>query len=395
MISKLIFTVLLFLIAPSFVNSEGSVVIIGGALQTNNDQVYNKIIDLAGGKHNIRLAIFPTASGTPTKTSLLYQQDFIGYGVAQDNIHIIPLAIKDDPTTKELDESQWIKNGNDQKVATTVAKCNAAFFVGGDQERYIRAFFDNGEETAVLKSIRKLYSNGGVLAGTSAGAAIMSDPMIYGGDNLTAMIAGTVTTGKGCGFFTLGIVDQHFMQRGRYGRLLVAAIQHNKIGFGIDENTALVTSTGKISVVGQNGVLIMDTRHAKIDPHSGGTKVQHVILHYLQAGDEVEWSSQKLKPNTAKQKITTPYYQQSVSSTDIFSTDCLRKLITQGVVDNSQKQATGVSFLIDEQGKGTKWVLRGNRKTFGYWGKVDGVSHYSAWNVILDVFPIKIRLTEY
>ena len=113
----------------------------------------------------------------------------------------------------------------------------------------------DGKDTVVLKVIRKIYENGAVLGGTSAGAAVMSNPMIASGTSVGALTDGVhilknfdqdtgddqlfLTTGLG--FFTHGIVDQHFLERGRFGRLLVAT-QYNKTryGFGIDENSAMV-----------------------------------------------------------------------------------------------------------------------------------------------------------
>ncbi|MCL4866761.1 MAG: cyanophycinase, partial [Gemmatimonadales bacterium] len=139
---------------------------------------------------------------------------------------------------------------------------------------------------------------GAVIGGTSAGAAVMSAVMITGDerrqggsrpvtdDNWLTIEADNVVTTRGFGFLTNAVVDQHFLRRKRYGRLLSLALDHpTLLGVGIDEGTALeVGPDGKWTVRGMSTVLIVDPRRA--DANAAGGTVRGAALHVLRAGDE-------------------------------------------------------------------------------------------------------------
>src|SRR5690606_20075971 len=131
--------------------------------------------------------------------------------------------------------------------------------VGGDQSRVPEALYRaNDDPTLVMQSITEVHLAGGGVCGSSAGAAIMSDPMITGGTSSSALARGYSYTGgngvglgKGLGFFPGAQFDQHHLVRGRLGRLVVATEGSGfNRGYGIDENTALVidhnTGLGKV-----------------------------------------------------------------------------------------------------------------------------------------------------
>ncbi len=140
---------------------------------------------------------------------------------------VLPLAVKNDKRSKDVDESEWASNGNDLEVAKSVNGLTGIWFVGGDQT-YITDVLLNDDQSAtlVLENLWAAYYGGAVIGGTSAGAAIMSDVMIAGGDSLGALTNGYVTdyddssldyqnqggliVEKGLGFFKYGIIDQHF-----------------------------------------------------------------------------------------------------------------------------------------------------------------------------------------
>ena len=110
------------------------------------------------------------------------------------------------------------------------------------------ALVRGGRETPVLQALRALHAGGGLIAGSSAGAAMMSERMLLGGTSLESVVHGLTENpdrpglllGPGLGFFRFGMLDQHFIKRGRLGRLIVAMAKTGvQKGFGIDENTAL------------------------------------------------------------------------------------------------------------------------------------------------------------
>lgn len=225
----------LVLLLPFLFGQEirpGTLVIIGGGLDSSNAGVYREFVDSGGGPKQIRIAIIPAGSADPWSSARSYISDFRNHGVPPSSVEIFPVACIDDPSTPETDESSWARNAFRPEVARRIAGCNAVFFVGGDQARY-RAVLQNrsGEDSPLLAGIRRILREGGVLGGTSAGAAIMSDPMICDGTSLGALRFGVtpengpgVCMSSGLGFFRHGLVDQHFLKRGRLGRLVVALL---------------------------------------------------------------------------------------------------------------------------------------------------------------------------
>src|SRR5689334_19230508 len=135
----------------------------------------------------------------------------------------------------------------------------AIFFTGGDQMKITSQIGD----TPVYKRIREIYDEGGVIAGTSAGASVMSETMLVkGGDEQSHVIGDSVRMAPGLGLISGVIIDQHFMERGRLGRLLGAVSQNPKnLGIGIDERTAIVVERENgFYVLGSGAVYVIDGR---------------------------------------------------------------------------------------------------------------------------------------
>lgn len=392
------------------IDSKGSLVIIGGALSPDNEEVYNRFIELGGGSESIKIAIMPTASSSPTTSAESYKADFIYYGVPEENIRIFPIAVKDDRNTDDIDESTWAENGFSEEIAKEMEKYNAVFFVGGDQLRIVNCLVDiEGNDGPVLKTIRKIYENGGVIGGTSAGAAIMSDPMICGGTSLGALIQGVtyednygiegdnrVFITKGLGFLQDSIVDQHFLARGRLGRLITACFdQKINIGYGVDENTAVIVVGNEIEVVGENGVIIADISEALKDPDSVKMRATGIKLHYLEQGDKYNIESKEITINEAK--VTTlgyEYYYGNSMYTDIFGPYSMVDAITIDLVDNEANECVGIAFDMENENKGIgcKLIFKKGQDTEGFWGKINGRETYAATNVYLDIVPIEIKM---
>jgi cyanophycinase len=167
-----------------------------------------------------------------------------------------------------------------------VASADAIFFTGGDQQ-YVTALLGGSPVDLTMKERIK---DGILLAGTSAGAAMMSGAMIIGGDGATAPRAGGVKLGPGMNLIPDTIIDTHFSQRGRHGRLLTA-IAHDPqlLGIGIDERTAMRLQGRAMRVLGNGCVTAMDGRKVthtdlvdKGDDRPVG--ILDVCLHVLPAG---------------------------------------------------------------------------------------------------------------
>ena len=155
--------------------------IVGGGLEANNKSVFQQLIRLSGGVEKAVIAVIPSASATPMQSYVYFRNILISYGIKPGNINLVPVALIDDDSTKDVDESKWKENGNDPRVAELVRKCTAVWFSGGDQARTMKTLVRaNGSHTPVLDAVWQVYLSGGVIGGTSAGAAIMSEVMIGG-----------------------------------------------------------------------------------------------------------------------------------------------------------------------------------------------------------------------
>ncbi len=309
---------------------KGSLVIAGGGVEPDNSDLYSKLVTLAGGAENASFAVIPAAGGVPVQSFVLIRSTLISYGVNPDSIHLIPVAVIDDDSTLDVDESQWKGNAFDRELALKIRECSAVWFTGGDQARVIQALYSDGKASPVLQSVWEVFRRGGVVGGTSAGAAIMSDPMIYSGSSTGAMSpqnhpGDTLEMGKGLGFFNRGLVDQHFEARARIGRLIVALRRLSKdnpsfsgLGFGVDENTALVfyPSQSKVEVAGASGVTIVDISNADFNGSAGfynasmPLSVSGIRIDYLTNGDSYKLDSKTVTCADDKSPIYSPNDKQ-------------------------------------------------------------------------------------
>jgi len=398
--------------------AKGSLVIIGGGLDSALDRVYRRFIELGGGVENIRLAIIPAGSIEPAVSGRENAADFIRLGVPAEHIRVFPLSVLDDPTTKEVDETQWARNGSDETLAADMLNFTAVYFVGGDQIRYNQTLKTaGGGDTPLLASIRKIYIDGGVIGGSSAGAAMMCDPMICDGFSMKALSAGAafkpdscpeargVSLSSGLGFFSGGLVDQHFLKRGRIGRLLIAlyAIRRFSLGIGIDEDTAAVCRGDAVEVLGSSGILVVDAAAAKAAGDfawstENGFRAKGIVLHYLEEGDVYNTATRTPLPLPARKPVEKGK-EANVSyplETNIFAPDAFRNMLVDGTAENQQGETSGIAFTLDSQGRGTgsQWTLRKTEKTAGLYASIKDVDTYSVTYVSLDVQPVSLRVKK-
>lgn len=371
--------------------ANGTLVIIGGNLETNNAEVYNQMIDLAGGKEKAIIGIFPTASGSMTSSESM-KQDFEAYGIPSDRVRII-----------DITEKNYPDKVNNAEVAKSVSECTGLFFVGGDQSRITKAFYNvDGTNTKVLDAVWEVYKEGGMIGGTSAGAAIMSNPMIQNATSLEAFELGVTYDGekpglwvtKGLGFFEGGIVDQHFSKRGRIGRLVVALV-HEKInyGFGIDENSAMVVKGSEIQVIGASGMFLVDV--SKVTTTKSGA-YKNVDVSYIEKGDQYNFVTKKFTLDKSKTLIPKgeEYYEGNALNTNIFGSDAAKFALLDDLVDNTATEFRGMAFSLDKEnkGRGVTVVFSKTANTEGYYDATEYAS--SALHVRMDILPIEVKVKE-
>lgn len=175
------------------------------------------------------------------------------------------------------------------------------FFSGGDQLKITSQIGD----TPVFDRLCEIYNRGGIIAGTSAGASVMCETMLVKGSGRETHRIGDLHMAPGLGFIRDVIIDQHFAERGRMGRLL-GAIAHNpaKLGIGIDEDTAIVVENeSRFEVIGSGGVYIADATDVSYSNIAEGYRnetlsIHNVHLHVLSAGDQFDLKTRRPTPGS-------------------------------------------------------------------------------------------------
>lgn len=219
--------------------SSRQLVIIGGAEDKEGDcQILREFVRRAGGT-KARIVIMTAATELPREVGENYIRVFERLGA--EEVRIVDTETREDASSSTALEA--------------VRKATGIFFTGGDQARITSVIKD----TELDAAIHKRFCEGVVIGGTSAGAAVMPDVMIVEGDSETNPRIEIVYMGPGLAFLPGVVIDQHFSQRGRLGRLLSALAQQPAVlGFGIDENTAMVVTDNQIEVIGEGSITVVD-----------------------------------------------------------------------------------------------------------------------------------------
>jgi cyanophycinase len=224
-----------------------TLLIIGGAEdKVGRATVLRRFVRLAGGR-NARIVVIPSASAFPDEAVQTYNEAFGRLGA--------PQVVVINPRSRAAAAASTLVEAMDD--ATGV------FMTGGNQLKLSQLFVG----TPAAEAISRAHERGAVVAGTSAGASIMSSFMIsLGSDGVTPRQRSSQLT-SGLGLLPGVIIDQHFDERARYGRLMsLVASSPNLLGMGIDEDTAAEVRDGrKLTVVGSGAVFVVDARSAVSD----------------------------------------------------------------------------------------------------------------------------------
>lgn len=261
--------------APSGPAVKGHLVIAGGGPQP--DSTYARFFELAGGRGKARIVVLPMAS-SDKDAGLELTEDFRKMGAASSERIVLDHAAADTDA-----------------AAGRLRGVTGVWFGGGDQVLLTAAIGGTKTEAA----IHEIYRTGGVVGGTSAGAAVMSTPMLTGDekhpggdrplakdsrDAYVTIARDNVVTQNGFALVRGVIVDQHFVRRRRNNRLLSLVLEHpSMVGVGIDEATALeVEPDGTWRILGKSVAVVYDARQSAITPPGapalGATDVRVAVL---------------------------------------------------------------------------------------------------------------------
>ncbi len=377
----------------------GSLVIMGGSERFRNGEIWEEIRDLAGGP-GAKIAVFPTACTDPIRDARKLMTTLKKFDLEP---FLVPLAAKgfDIEPAACVQDTEWVER---------VRNADGVFFIGGRQDRIVDSLTAaDGSKTPMLEAVWNVYRQGGVIAGTSAGAAVMSRMMYRDGPNPLTALRNGVTDGKelgaGLGFLDRDwFVDQHALVRGRFARTIVAMhSQGIEFGLGVDENTALIVENGnKARVVGHKGVLLIKLSEAKRDRSIKGFNLKNVQLSYLDQGDAIDLDTHKVTPADEKMddqildpnsEDFDPYYNHAMFYADVLG-NCVVPDLLGRLIDNKNSEAIGLAFnagdALSEPSDGFEFKFYRGKDSIGWFTADYGGEDYTVLNIHLDIRPIRI-----
>jgi cyanophycinase len=260
-------------------DAPGTLIIIGGHEEKSGDRLILRAV--AARARGGALVVVTAASNVPDELWGDYESVFRELGVGDvRHLHV---------DTRE--------EARDPARLGVLDGATAVFFTGGNQLKLTSQLGD----TPVYQRMCQVYEGGGCVAGTSAGASVVTETMLVtGNSSASPHVEDALRMAPGFGLLPGVIVDQHFAERGRIGRLIGAVAQNPRIlGVGIDENTAIVCEGGQaFTVLGAGGVYVVDGRgitHSNVveDARDRTLAVHDLRLHLLNAGDTFDLSARR------------------------------------------------------------------------------------------------------
>lgn len=348
---------------------SGDMVIVGGAERSERELILRKFIELAGGLDG-RFLVLASATSEPLEGFARFRNWLELAGVPADRVSMLGVS-KFVPT---MTRGAW-----DPGEVSRIDEADGLWILGGDQNLTMSLLLDaDGADSPLLAAIRRRASiahrDGGlVIGGTSAGAAVLSDPMIGGGTSSGALSLPRATAAedteispallvlKGLGLFPEGIIDQHFDARARLARLAEAALVEDgarRPAFGIAEATALIYrgSDRSIGVCGAGGVYILDPRAAKRVDIATATGPRRMIrdlrLHYITTGDSYFPADDRLEFGT-KEELS--------ASAAAFSLD---HPVASGILSPYGRLAEFAARLVLDNDPGRLWIDESNGRRY-------------------------------
>jgi len=281
-------------------NTKGKLIIIGGAVDKGSfteasfDQdvsknmnffekgIIKRIIDESRYKENSRIEVITTASKIPREVGPEYVKAFQYLNAS--NVDVLHIERREQAAEEE--------------VLNRLKDADVVMFTGGDQLRLSSILGGSKFHDILLEKYKNEHF---IYAGTSAGAAAASNNMIYQGSSHEALLKGEVKITSGLGFIDDVIIDTHFVQRGRIGRLFQAVVGNPKVlGIGLGEDTGLlITNNSKMEAIGSGLVILVDGREIK---DTNLTQVElgqpisinHLVTHVLSIHDTFDLSTFKM-----------------------------------------------------------------------------------------------------
>lgn len=377
---------------------QGWAFVIGGGLKSDHKAVWKRLVELAGGP-GARFVVLGTASNNPTTAADQAADQLRSYGAVAETLPVSPL----------LKEPAIAVATRDPALVARVRAARGVFFTGGSQDRIVDNLYAGGRATPMLQAIWDVYRAGGVVAGTSAGAAIMSATMFRDAPDVLKVMKGQWTegdeVGPGLGFVGPDLfVDQHFLKRGRLARMLpLMAAKGYRIGLGVEENSAAAVRGDEVEVVGGKA-LFVDLSDAKTDPQLGAYNITGARLSLLEEGDRLNLATRKLTPAKAKLEGQLldpaaahykPYYTRQPFLLDFFGDNVVAAAMGL-LIDAHFNAIEGLAFdplpaAADPLGSlGFRARLYKGPGSRGWYTEATGAEDYTVQDLRLDVSPVRM-----
>lgn len=381
--------------------ADGTLVIVGGALKSENAAVHRAFIDSlpATGK----VVVIPAASGSPASSAASITRDLATHGLDAARLETYPVAVRDDEATPDEDESGWRKLAWDEARVALLGEPAGFWFTGGDQTRIVDTLTrDGGKASPLLTLIRERLAAGATVGGTSAGAAIMSDPMLAGGESFAALTeppgvdyrsmndqeSGALLLTHGLGFLPGALIDQHFDRKARLGRLVRAMAETGvPQAYGVDEDTALVVDleSGNATVAGSGGITLLYRGEGRFDMQ-GAKLAEGLTIGFAGRGATFRPGTCELSGPIGKATVGEEYFDYAVAGGGgmAFGNQRLDQLLGYELLDN--RAASTVSrFSLHADGRLLEYRFTQNDASTGFWTDEAGPSRYSVCGVRFDV----------
>ncbi|MDC8773855.1 cyanophycinase [Roseateles albus] len=378
---------------------KGYAIPIGGALKADNEEVWGRIVALAGGK-GARFVVFGTASEDPEASAKQ----------AIDMLHRRGAVAEALPVAPKFGWVDLNKVVRDPALINKVKGARGVFFTGGSQERIVDVLMPGGQPTPMLEAIWEVYRKGGVVAGTSAGAAIMSTVMFRDAPSVINIMKGKWVEGKqidrGLGFVGPDLfVDQHFLKRGRFGRMIPLMMAKGyKLGLGVDENSAAIIHGDDIEVIGGKGAMLVDLSEVKTDPTLGAFNLTNARLNYLDHGDHYSMKNRVTTPSAIKlrgDKLDPaspdykPYYTEPLFHLDMLGDTTISNSMNY-LIDSPLSEVRGLTFDVGAKADdpvadlGFLFRVYKGRGSYGWSTDENGPEEYTVINLYLDITPVRM-----
>lgn len=409
-------------------HAQGTTVAVGGALQDGNAEVWQRLVNLVQTPADDKAcySVITIASGEPDEAAARVANNLAKHGGRGEHLRTesrtrprtepriqprIQPRIPGQDVRADMADPKWIAQ---------LQRCRGIFMTGGAQARLLDALQPQGQATPLLLAIRDIWRAGGVVAGTSAGAAVLSSVVFRDAPEPLWVMKGQLRQGQewdfGFGFVQPGLViDQHAVRRGRIARLLpLMQAQRATLGMAVEENSAAIFQGTQMQVLGGRGVLVADTTDSP-PPAPGAFNLRNATLHWLESGDGFDLATRTPQPSARKlagSKLLplSPRHRGYLPGAwfyaDMLGDSVIVTAMTR-LVDGDQRELRGLAFSTQSAAQPAahpgaddpapdlafEWRLWLDTGTRGW--LVNNPDAYTLAGVRLDIVPVRLQRPLY